>query len=99
MAVFDFPAKADCFFGQSRFSQAFAYSPGGHILRDDAGKRNAILRHAADDDKKQVEDHIQNACNQKIGKRTLCIAVCAEHAVAEIEDPECRHTERINAEA
>ena len=27
----------------------------GHVLRDDAGKCNSVLRHAADDDEKQVE--------------------------------------------
>ena len=67
-----------------------------HILRDDAGECNAVLRHAADDDKKQVEKHIQNTRNHEIGQRAPGISVGAEHAVAEIKNPESRHSECIN---
>ena len=69
-----------------------------HILRYDACKCDAVLRHTADDNEKQVEDNIQNTCDHKIKKRTLCISVCTEHTVTEIEYPECRHPERIYSE-
>ena len=70
----------------------------GNILRDDAGKRDAVLRHTANDDKKQVKKNVQNARNHKICKRSLRITVCAEYAVAEVENAESRHSERIDTE-
>ncbi len=70
----------------------------GHVLRDDTRKRHAVLRHAADNDEKQVEDHVQDPGDHQIGERALRIAVRAEHAVAEVEDTERRHSERVDAE-
>ena len=70
----------------------------GYILRDDTGECNAVLRHVADDDKKQVEHDVQKPRDHQIGKRTLRVSVRAEHAVTEVEDSERGHSERIDAE-
>ncbi len=70
----------------------------GDVLRNNAGKRDAVLRHMAYDNEKQIEDNVQNTCNHEICKRTLRITVCTEDTVAEVENSESRHAERINAE-
>ena len=79
-------------------SHVYKNKSRGNILRDDAGKRNAVFRHTAYYNEEQIENNIQNARNHKICKRSLRITVCAEYAVAEVENAESRHSERIDTE-
>ena len=68
------------------------------ILRKHACQRDAVGRHLADDDEEQIEDHVQNARRRQIGQRPLRIAARAQYRVAEVENAERRHAERVDAE-
>ena len=68
------------------------------ILRDHACQRDAVGRHLADNDEEQIEDHVQNARRRQIGQRPLRIAARAQYRVAEVENAERRHAERVDAE-
>ena len=68
------------------------------ILRDNARQRDAVSGHFADDNKKQVQDHIQHTRRRQINKRTLRVAAGAENRVAKVEDPKRGHTKRVDAE-
>ena len=67
-------------------------------LRNDARQCHAVGGHLADDDEEQVQNHVQNASRRQIGQRPLCVAAGAQDSVAEVENAECRHAERIDAE-
>ncbi|CDD02735.1 unknown [Ruminococcus sp. CAG:382] len=69
-----------------------------NILRNYTRPRNTVGSHPADYDKKQIQDNIENTRDKQINKRSLCIAVGTQNTVAEVENAERRHTERIYPE-
>ena len=68
------------------------------VLRNDARQRHAVRRHPADNDEKEVQDHVEHARDGQIRKRALRVAAGAEHGVAEVEDAERRHPQRVDSE-
>lgn len=68
---------------------------GGKILGDDAGNSDAVRRHAADDDKKQVEDNVQHPGDGQIQQGALRLPAGAQHAVAEVIYRHGGHTEGV----
>ena len=53
-----------------------------NILRNNAGQCHAVFRHAADNDKKDVQNHVEHARDDEIEQRARRIAVGAEHRIA-----------------
>ena len=70
--------------------------PGRNALGDGTGQRHAHHAQLAHDDKKQVQQDVQRACNGKVDQRLFGIADGTEHGVAKVVQGQSRHTQKIH---
>ena len=71
---------------------------GGEILGNGAGDGHTGSGHMTDDHEKQVEDHVENACNGQIVQGAAGITAGAENTVAAVVNSHGGHTQGVDLE-
>ena len=71
---------------------------GRQVLGQDSGQGRARHAHLADDDEKQVQNHVQHPGDGQIDQRLAGVPYGAEHAVAKVIDGHGRHPQKIDAQ-
>lgn len=77
-------------------AQADQDQDGADALGEDGGERHACHVHMKDDDKEQVEHHVDDACHGQKVQRPFGISGGAQDGAAEVISHGCGHTDKNN---